>query len=131
LQSWAKFEGNQGQTKREVELLVRAAEQKPNDIGFNSYAAGKIAYLINSNRAEYAVEDRPVWTSTVRSNLESHFDELHASPLARLGWLYWLENDPSNAERCATRGLQLDPKHEHCLNIIRNVKQRRELRMLR
>lgn len=120
-QEWARFEGEQGNRRREVELLIRAAESEPDNIGLNSTAAYHVAHLISTHLDEFPVADRAVWTAVLKRNLEEHFENLDPGPLARLGWLYYLENDRRNAERCARRGLQLEPGHEHCSNILKRL----------
>jgi tetratricopeptide (TPR) repeat protein len=120
-EAWARFEGKQGDERREGELFIRAAESQPENIGLNSHAAYRIAHLISSNLQAFPVADRAVWTAVVKRNLEEQFDRLDAGPVARLGWLYYLENDLRNAERCARRGLEVEPGHEHCTNILKRL----------
>ena len=120
-QEWARFEGRQANARRQVELLIRAAESQPENIALNSHAAFRIAYLISNNRGDYPIAERGLWTASVKRNLEERFDQLEPSPLARLGWLYYLENDRRNAERCARQGLTLEPGHEHCGNILKRM----------
>jgi tetratricopeptide (TPR) repeat protein len=120
-QEWARFEADQGNRRREVELLIRGAESAPDNIGLNSNAAYRVANLISTHLEEFPVADRAVWTGILKRNLEEHFEELDPGPLARLGWLYYLENDRRNAERCARRGVQLEPGHEHCTNILKRL----------
>jgi tetratricopeptide (TPR) repeat protein len=120
-QEWARFEAEQGDRRREVELLIRAAESDPDNIGLNSYAASRVANLISTRLDEFPVADRSVWTAVLKRNLEEHFEQLDPGPLARLGWLYYLENDRRNAERCAKRGLEIEPGHPHCTNILKRL----------
>jgi tetratricopeptide (TPR) repeat protein len=120
-QEWARFEGERGNQQREVELLIRAAESAPDNIGLNSHAASKVAHLISTHLDEYPLKDRAVWTAVLKRNLKEQFEHLDPGPLARLGWLYYLENDRRSAERCARRGLQIEPGHEHCSNILKRL----------
>jgi tetratricopeptide (TPR) repeat protein len=120
-QEWSQVEASQGNTRREVELIIRAAESDPHNIGLNSTAAFRVAHLISTHLDEYPVTDRSVWTGILTRNLEEHFEELDPGPLARLGWLYYLQNERLQAERCAKRGLLLQPGHEHCSNIMKRL----------
>jgi len=124
---WAFFEQRQHNERREVELLIRAAECRPHDIKLNSYAAAKIAALINRDKRSYPLADRPVLVSRVRQNLEAVYTALDADALARLGWLHWLMNDRVGAERCAARGLELDSTNRHCKNIRARLQASRHL----
>jgi NB-ARC domain len=118
-EEWADFEKLHGDWRREVELLVRAAESEPDNLTFNSYVAWRLAHLITRNIDAFPIADRRMWIASVKDNLASRFNDLDADMLARLGWLYYLEHDRVNSIRCARRGLTLTPRHEHCRNILR------------
>jgi hypothetical protein len=124
---WASFEGELGNQRREVELLIRAAECRPHDVRLNSHVALKVAALINSDLALYPLVDRPAWVSIVKRNLDGNFLALDANALSRLGWLHWLINDVGMAEASALRGLALDPDNQHCKNIIARVQSRKRV----
>jgi hypothetical protein len=101
--------------------LIRAAESAPDNIGLNSFAAARAASLTSARLDEFPLADRTLWTAVLKRNLEEQFELLDPGPLARLGWLYYLENDTRNAERCARRGLSIDAEHEHCRNIFKRL----------
>lgn len=119
--SYSVFEAQRGDYKREVELLIRACQRRSNDAKLNSVTAAKIAAMISGNKESFPLAERQAWTESVRANLESMFAALDADALARLGWLYWLQMDRGNAERCARQGLRVDPANTHCQNILRRL----------
>jgi len=123
-QAWSEFEKKQRQERRSIELLIRAAESDPKNIGLNSHAAWRIAHFLKLERVPVA--DRPIWTSAVQQNLEEQWDALEPDPLARLGWLYYVNNDVARAKECALRGLSMDSNHRHCLNILNRVREAEE-----
>jgi hypothetical protein len=121
--SYSVFEARRGDYRREAELLIRACERRSNDARLNSVAAAKIAALISGNKEMFPLAERQAWTEAVRANLEGMFTALDSDALARLGWLYWLQNDRANADRCAKRGLQIDAANTHCQNIVRRLQE--------
>jgi tetratricopeptide (TPR) repeat protein len=121
--SYSAFEAQRGDYQREVELLIRACQRRPNDAKLNSVTAAKIAALISGNRPRFPLAERQTWTDAVRANLASMFDALDADALARLGWLYWLQNDRTNADRCAKRGLAVNKANIHCQNLSRRLEE--------
>jgi len=120
-QAWSAFERQEGEDRRSIELLIRAAESDPRNIGLNSYAANRITRFIGMEHVRLA--ERPVWTSAVKQNLEEQWEFLDPDPLSRLGWLHYVNNDVQRAKECAEKGLSIDPHHEHCLNIMEKVRQ--------
>ncbi len=120
-QEWSRFEEKAGDHARATELLVRAAESAPDDIELNSSAAGKIAWLVSQDASAFSVADRAILAARVKRNLEERFEQLDATTLSRLAWLYLLERDERNAERCARHGLSLEPENTHCKRILERL----------
>jgi len=120
-QAWSEFERHEGDNRRSIELLIRAAESDPTNIGLNSHAANRITRFMLEEHVRLA--ERPMWTSAVQQNLEDEWESLDPDPLARLGWLHYVNNNVERARDCALRGLSIDSQHEHCLNIMEKVRQ--------
>lgn len=121
-QDWADFEESQGAYRREVELRLQAADCDPGNIGLNSNAAFRVGWFIANSRPPY--DDKVLLVTPLIRNLEREFSHLDPSPLARLGWLYLVIADRSNAKRCAMRGLLIDSTHEHCQNLMTALDRR-------
>ncbi len=124
--AWALFElRTEGGADRAVSLMRRAAEYGKADLEFCSTAAAELAAVMRRSDVNLSVDQRRPVVGVFISVLESHTTRLTSVMMSRLAWLYLLVGQEHEAERCAQRGLDLDPRDKHCQRIVERLRSAR------
>jgi hypothetical protein len=96
--------------------LVSAVDAAPADIELLLEAASQLAYYVGS--AEIPKARRYIFLSSVRSHMQKVAQQLDASGLSRLAWLYLLVGDQVNGKKYAQMGLKMEPNNSYCNKIM-------------
>ena len=80
--------------------------------------AFQLCRYINDHRLDIPLARRGVYLASVRSHMEKLADQLDATGLSRLAWLFLLEGNEQKGRFYAEMGLKKDPGNEHCSKIL-------------
>ena len=114
----AKLAQQTGNEPTKVASLVSAVEADPRDVELVREVAFQLCRYVNDHRFDIPVARRGVYLASVRSHMEKVADQLDATGLSRLAWLFLLENNDQKGRLYAEMGLQKDPGNEHCSKIL-------------
>lgn len=101
---------------------IRAAELRPKDAGYLKRVAQDLNTYIAEHTAEIPTVRRGVYLASVRELMEQVADELDATGLSRLAWLFLHENNQEKGYKYAAKGLEKDPHNEHCYRIVERAR---------
>jgi hypothetical protein len=110
---------NDDQTR--IASLISAVEADSGDLELAREVAFQLCRYVNEHKDEIPHARRGVYLASVRSHLEKGADQLDATGLSRLAWLYLLEGNQDMAWRYARAGLAKDENNRHCLRIVENL----------
>jgi hypothetical protein len=105
--------------------LISAVDAEPENLSLLSGVALRLVDHLTSNKDAIPKDRRGIYLASVRSKLAGRAGDLDAVGLSRLAWLYLLEDRREEAQTFAERGLERDPRNEHCRKIIDRIKQGR------
>jgi hypothetical protein len=101
-----------------ITSLVSAVDADPADVTLVSEVAFQLCKYINDRKADIPRARRGIYLASVRSHMQRLADQLDATGLSRLAWLFLLEDDKDNAWQYASLGYAKDESNEYCENII-------------
>ncbi|MBX6772965.1 MAG: hypothetical protein IRY83_14645 [Chloroflexi bacterium] len=110
---------------------ARAIDCGLEDVEFAVRVAGDLARLLTQENGFLAAE-RPAYVTGVISLLERRQDELGATALSRLGWLYLMQSAPDTdpdgrlirkAHYYAEKGLSIEPDNKYCLQLLQRTRE--------
>ncbi|MCB1182957.1 hypothetical protein KDM41_05950, partial [bacterium] len=81
----------------------------------------KLCQFIDKNKHAISRTRRGVYIAGVRRHMEALADQLDATALSRLAWLFLQEENQEKALKYARMGMERDPMHEHCLRILERL----------
>jgi hypothetical protein len=110
----AKFAQLTGNEATRIASLVSAVDAAPNDVDLVREVAIQLGKYINDHLHDIPQARRGVYLASVRSHMVKISDQLDATGLSRLAWLFLLEGDRQNGKLYAEMGLRKDPYNEHC-----------------
>ena len=102
--------------------LLRAVDLDPQDVKLMVTVANEVIEYLDRYRSNIPVSRRGVYLASIRGHMETMVSVLDASGLSKLAWLFLLEGSEAKASEYAARGLQIDPGHLHCGNIVRKLR---------
>ncbi len=104
-----------------IAALISAVDADPTDVSLIRDTAFELAKYVNAHKVDIPKARRGVYLANVRSHMERIADQLHATGLSRLAWLFLLEGDQDSASKHANKGLEKEPTNTHCLNIVQRL----------
>ena len=123
--SWearARYAKRQGDDGVAVASHIRRAELEPDDVGVVLHVAGEVVRFVSDHK-EIPVARRNVYLASVRELMLRLSDDLDASGLSRLAWLFLTEGNSPEAWRWAAQGLKEEPANEHCRALVERLKE--------
>lgn len=120
----ARYADANGDNATATAAYVSAVETDPSDIELTREAAFRVSRYVTEHAAEIPIARRGTYLATIRTYMEKVADQLDATGLSRLAWLYLLEGDSGKGERYAEMGLAKEPGNEHCRKILERKEQR-------
>jgi len=113
----AKFADELGDDALKIQCLVSKAEASPQNVETLREVAWQLCDYLDQHR-EIPQTRRGVYLASVRELMDRVSDELDATGLSRLAWLYLLEDKQEPARRYAAEGLRKEPTNQHCQRIL-------------
>jgi len=104
-----------------ISSLVSAVECAPNDVELIREAALQLCKYIVAHKTDLPRARRGVYIASVRSHGERIWEDLDATGLSRLAWLFLLEENREKACLYATRGCEKEPENIHCVRILSSL----------
>jgi hypothetical protein len=104
-----------------IASLVSAVEADPKDIELVRDVAAELCKYVNAHLADIPKARRGVYLASVRSHMERLVDELDATGLSRLAWLFLLEGNVKRARHYANMGCERDSANTHCVRILERL----------
>jgi hypothetical protein len=101
-----------------IASLISAVEAEPTDVELIREVAYELCVYINQHKLEIPQVRRGVYLASVRSHMQQLADQLDATGLSRLAWLFLLEGDTESAWKYANSGLAKDATNSHCSKIV-------------
>ena len=102
-------------------MLVSAVDADPSDLELiRSVAHTLAAYVM---KQDIPKSRRGVYLASVRSQMELLSDELDATGMSRLAWLFLLEDNKTKAWEYANKGCALDSTNTHCIKILETLNE--------
>ena len=119
----AEYARTQGSDTIMIAALVSAVDADPSDVDLIREVAFQLCKYVDSHKYEIPTARRGVYLASVRAHMECIADELDATGLSRLAWLFLLENTANGAWKYANKGLKRESTHTHCLRIVERLEQ--------
>lgn len=110
--------GKKGDVLGEINALVELTNISEISGKEVSDAAHKVYSLLKPEYIFLEVYDRNIIINKLILELENRINELDATDLSRLSWLYLKVKDVLNAKKTSQRGVNLDPENFHCRNVF-------------
>jgi hypothetical protein len=104
-----------------IASLVSAVEADPSDKDLIRHVALELCRYMNDNLTDIPKVRRGVYLASVRSHMVELADELDATGLSRLAWLFLLEGDSNSAWTYANKGCALESTNTHCIKILERL----------
>lgn len=120
----ARFAEETGNEPTRVASLVSAVEADPRDSELVREVAFQLCRYVNEHRIDIPVARRGVYLASVRSHMEKVADQLDATGLSRLAWLFLLEGNEQMGRFYAEMGLKKDSDNEYCIKILDRPRSR-------
>ncbi|HZV36805.1 MAG TPA: NB-ARC domain-containing protein [Verrucomicrobiae bacterium] len=117
----AKFAHEIGDESVRMASLVSAVDADPKDIELIKEVAFQLCRYVNSHIYEIPKARRGVYLASVRAHMQRVANELDATALSRLAWLFLLEENVTKAREYANRGCELEPLNKYCLKILERL----------
>jgi len=118
----AHYAGEVGDEGTRISSLVSAVDADPSDVQLLREAALALCQFIDAHKAEIPRTRRGVYLAGVRGHMEKAANDLDATALSRLAWLFLLEANQHKALHYAELGLTKEPDNEHCRRIAQRLK---------
>jgi hypothetical protein len=104
-----------------IASLVSAVEADPSDIELLREVAFQLCRYVNEHRLDIPKARRGLYLASVRSHMQKIADQLDATGLSRLAWLFLLEGDERSGRAYAEMGLKKQPENEHCKRLLERL----------
>ncbi len=104
-----------------IAALVSAVDADPSDVELIREVAFELCRYIDAHKFEIPIARRGVYVASVRSHMEALADDLDATGLSRLAWLFLLEDDKDGAWKYANMGLAKDSVNRHCTKVVERL----------
>jgi hypothetical protein len=104
-----------------ISSLVSAVDADPSDLLLVRDAAFALCRFIDAHKTEIPRTRRGVYLAGVRGHMEKLADDLDATALSRLAWLFLLEANREMALHYAELGRTKEPGNEHCRRIVERL----------
>jgi hypothetical protein len=101
-----------------IASLVSAVEANPKDVDCVREVALQLCKYVDSHKHDIPQMRRGVYLASVRSHMATLAEQLDATGLSRLAWLFLLEGDTQNALRYANNGLERESTNTYCQRIV-------------
>jgi hypothetical protein len=115
---YAKTQGNQA---TRIASLISAVDADSDNIILIRDVALELCKYVNGHKDEIPVARRGVYIASLRSQMERVANQLDATGLSRLAWLFLLEDNKDGARKYANMGCEKDPTNSHCLKILERL----------
>lgn len=116
--SYAEEVGNES---ARISSLVSAVEASPEDRELIRDVALELCKYVDEHKDEIPVARRGVYLASVRDHMKRLADELDATGLSRLAWLYLLEGNEEAALKYAKKGYAMDKYNVHCRKLVERL----------
>lgn len=117
----AKYAKTIGDEPLYITSLVSSVDADPSDVDLVSRVALELCRYINNHKTEIPKTRRGIYLASVRSHMERIANDLNATGLSRLAWLFLLEDDKNNAWKYASLGAEIDPYNDYCTSIVKRL----------
>ncbi len=117
----ADFSGSEGDEATQVACLVSAVDADPSDSELVRDVALQLCQYVDAHKELIPRARRGVYLASVRAHMERIADQLDATGLSRLAWLFLLEGGTDGGWEYANMGLAKDSTNVHCLNIVERL----------
>jgi hypothetical protein len=119
----ADYAKTSGDEQTYIACLVSAVDADPRDVELIREAAYQLCRYIDAHKYEIPEARRGVYLAGVRGHMEQIADQLDATGLSRLAWLFVLEGNQVKGLEYAERGAAREPANEHCKRIIDRLRR--------
>jgi NB-ARC domain len=114
----ARHAETKGDTATCTASFVSAVETDPSDVALIREAAYQVGRYVNDHSGQIPIARRGTYLASLRSHMEKVADNLDATGLSRLAWLFLLEGERDRGEYYAKMGLKKDPQNGYCRKIL-------------
>lgn len=118
----AEYALSVGDEQTYLASLVSAIDADPSDVELVRDTALTLCKFIDAHRLDIPRTRRGVYLAGVRAHMEKLSQQLDATGLSRLAWLFLLEADEEKALEFASLGLRKDPWNHHCQNLVERLR---------
>jgi hypothetical protein len=119
----ANYARSAGDEQTYIACLLSAVDADPRDIELIRDAAYQLCKYVDAHKYEIPEARRGIYVAGLRAHMEEITDQLDATGLSRLAWLFVLEGNEVKGLEYAKRGAQKDPTNEHCNRIIERLRR--------
>jgi hypothetical protein len=117
----ANYSKNAGDEQTHIASLVSAVDADPSDISLVREAAFHLCKYVDAHKYEIPQARRGVYLAGVRSHMERIANQLDATGLSRLAWLFMLEGNEIKGNEYARKGFEKDPTNEYCRKFLGRI----------
>ncbi|MFZ2359035.1 MAG: NB-ARC domain-containing protein [Anaerolineae bacterium] len=117
----ARYAKSVGDEPTMITSLVSSVDADPRDVELISDVSYQLCGYIDKHKHDIPRTRRGVYLASVRSHMERVAEDLDATGLSRLAWLFLLEDDKANAFKYASLGINKDFENKYCANILRRL----------
>lgn len=104
-----------------ISSRIRLVELFPDDLELILDVANDLNNYISQHADEIPTTRRGVYLASVRDKMERHANQLDATGLSRLAWLFLHEGNQEDALKYASQGLTMDGSNEHCAKLVERL----------
>ncbi len=119
----AEYAKARGDEATYIASLVSAVDADPSDVPLIRDAAFALCQFVDAHKIDIPRIRRGVYLAGVRAHMQKISNELDATGLSRLAWLFLLEDNQGMARLYAEKGLASDPDNQHCRKIVERLKR--------
>lgn len=117
----ARHARESGDDSTRIASLVSAVEADPRDAELIREVAFELCKYLDAHKADILPARRGVYLASVRAHMGKIADQLDATGLSRLAWLFLLEGHEGKAWEYANRGLSKDSTNRYCLSMVERL----------
>ncbi len=114
----AQIRENRHDYRGAIDALAQVCRQDETPIDDISNAANRINAILRNISIDIDSQEKSILVQDVVGVLESSINELNATDLSRLSWLYRNLGKADKAFDTARRGLAIDPDNQYCRGIV-------------
>lgn len=119
----ANYAHSAGDEQTYIASLVSAVDADPRDVELMRETAYQLCRYVDAHKYEIPEARRGVYLAGLRAHMEAVANQLDATGLSRLAWLFVLEGNERKGIEYAQRGMQKDPSNDHCKRIIQRLRK--------